>query len=688
MVSAQASLALVAMFVFGAFALDTGASDSASLRGSEQVSAFAPPPEVPSSTQPSLLGHGNEAVQQPSDKQQPAPRGFLSSQPSLRRQGVEVSVADVKTSLVRELAGNASSERLQELEASLRPMYDALPKEESGYLGHQAVRYALHRLLLQRHGWFIVGLEPTDEALPPYLHTEWVPQYLQGLLEQRLGDRGLDLHETAALAASLEDLVHAEASRRLDLVFDLLRLPIDARVTGSEADRILETYMMMYLNGGDFTAPGKDIGDELVVFKQEYSDWESAAAWMQQVKGHHINSASDGKLSRGDLMSIATELGERFGAFNDGECHSLKRELMGLEGSQPGRVALLDFYKKGLYSHWEFNEKFEYLRVLGALDESDELHPSIIMSNYVGSRPNCLTASSLYAVCCRNECEDLMGHLERKLAAPAASPQHILELVSDLPSDTVNASRRLSDSLVRRLQGIAEMHGGQVPLHGRLFAQWMHHAYPRECPYPHEGGVNPQTPDAWMQDAGQEREARASEAEVRQILGNCATSGADGAPCRAQASVDYGMEVPADLPWTDAEILLTKGPVQTTDPSPWLVAAKAVLAVGLLAVLTLHKSGRLNGRSRDQKRLARNLDFADFDDLDDDVKKPSKIAQQWRPWMVLLVLVIVCTSLERMGVLDGFSFCCTLLGGLLLNVALPLIMRRNPVNSKGSKHYA
>mmetsp|Transcript_27744 Transcript_27744/g.79688 ORF Transcript_27744/g.79688 Transcript_27744/m.79688 type:complete len:687 (-) Transcript_27744:46-2106(-) len=686
MVSAQASLALVAMFVFGAFALDTGASDSASLRGSEQVSAFAPPPEVPSSTQPSLLGHGNEAVQQPSDKQQPAPRGFLSSQPSLRRQGVEVSVADVKTSLVRELAGNASSERLQELEASLRPMYDALPKEESGYLGHQAVRYALHRLLLQRHGWFIVGLEPTDEALPPYLHTEWVPQYLQGLLEQRLGDRGLDLHETAALAASLEDLVHAEASRRLDLVFDLLRLPIDARVTGSEADRILETYMMMYLNGGDFTAPGKDIGDELVVFKQEYSDWESAAAWMQQVKGHHINSASDGKLSRGDLMSIATELGERFGAFNDGECHSLKRELMGLEGSQPGRVALLDFYKKGLYSHWEFNEKFEYLRVLGALDESDELHPSIIMSNYVGSRPNCLTASSLYAVCCRNECEDLMGHLERKLAAPAASPQHILELVSDLPSDTVNASRRLSDSLVRRLQGIAEMHGGQVPLHGRLFAQWMHHAYPRECPYPHEGGVNPQTPNEWMQEAGQEQEARASEAEVREILGDCAASGANGAPCRPAAHADSNAQMQhAELPWTDSEVLLARGSLPRTGPSSWVVLAKVSLLAVLAAFLGLHSSGS----SQNKTRLARNLDFADFDDLEDDPKRSSERARRWRQWGALLVFVAVCASLEAMGLLDRFSFCCTLLGGLLLNVALPIMVQRaSPHNLKPSKHCA
>merc|ERR1719343_1639826 len=29
---------------------------------------------------------------------------------------------------------------------------------------------------------------------------------------------------------------------------------------------------------------------------------------------------------------------------------------------------------------------------------------------------------------------------------------------------------------------IGKRHAGKVPPHGRLFAQWLHHAYPRECP--------------------------------------------------------------------------------------------------------------------------------------------------------------------------------------------------------------
>jgi len=635
MARVQAVMKLLASLALGGLAGGTE-SESALLRGAEQDSAEKEPP--------------------PSQAPLPAQRG-------LRGRAGAVTTADVEKSLLSELAGNVSKHRLQELEEALRPMYAALPKERSGYLGHQAVRYALHRLLLQRHGWFVVGLEPTDEALPPYLNGEWVPQYLQGLLEQRLGDEGINLREIAALAATLEDLVRAESARRVDTVYQLLRVPAADRVGSQGAERVLETYMMMYLNEGNLTAEGKDLDMELLAFKQEYTDWDSAASWMQQVKDAHLSSSRDGKLGRAEMVSIANELGERFGAFNDGECKSLKRELLGLEGPRPGRVPLVDFYQKGLYSHWQFNEKVDYLRVLGALDESDELHPSIILPNYLGSRPNCLTASGLYAVCCRNECEDLMGTLERQIAAPTAPPQLIQALVAKLHSDTTNASRVLPESLVQRLQEIAVRHGGQVPLHGRLFAQWMHHAYPRECPYPHEGGVNPQTPDEWMQEAGEEKEqqeARASKDEVRKILGDCATAGTDGTRCsEGKAAKEHR----ADLPWSDAEVLLASRPSQAGSTSRWSLVAKGFVLVALLAVARLHSAGAAPKTGPEDRVI-----------FEDELQKPGRGA---KPWMLLLALVIGGGLLECLGVLDRFSFGCTMAGGLLLNFVLPLMMQRN-----------
>merc|ERR1719493_546420 len=89
-----------------------------------------------------------------------------------------------------------------------------------------------------------------------------------------------------------------------------------------------------------------------------------------------------------------------------------------------------------------------------------------------------------------------MARLERDIADSVASAEKVAELVAGMPSDTVSAPRNISVPMRRRLDDIAGRHGGSVPLHGRLFAQWMHHAFPNECSYPHmtgslESPVNP-----------------------------------------------------------------------------------------------------------------------------------------------------------------------------------------------------
>jgi len=188
------------------------------------------------------------------------------------------------------------------------------------------------------------------------------------------------------------------------------------------------------------------------------------------------------------------------------ECDALTNTLAEMAWKGSGRVPLSTFYTAGQHSRWNFRQPVEYLRHIGALDESNPRRPSVVIPNYVYSSNNCLASSSFFSVCCTNKCERLMSHVEREIAAPIASPQRLAEVVSALPSDFVDAPRELPVSMLSRLSEMAEFHGdGKVPLHGRLFAQWMHHAYPQECPFPHSvRGQSTLTPEEWSAQTGLE----------------------------------------------------------------------------------------------------------------------------------------------------------------------------------------
>lgn len=199
------------------------------------------------------------------------------------------------------------------------------------------------------------------------------------------------------------------------------------------------------------------------------------------------------------VEEFAQDLGHHFGKFQNLECQSLKSQLMDMEYRGTGRVRLSEFYGGADDGSWTFTESVDYLRALGALDESDPKQMSVIIPNFLVSQTNCITPSSMYSVCCLNECEGLMSALERGSGGPEGEPAQIFELVSTIASATVDAPRVLPDVQRKRLEEVASLHGGKVPLHGRLFAQWMHHAYPRECPYPHVTGTTaPVSPDEWM----------------------------------------------------------------------------------------------------------------------------------------------------------------------------------------------
>jgi len=456
----------------------------------------------------------------------------------------KVSESDADASLAVELSG-IDDARIADYEAAMRTTVATLPRNEFGRLSHEAVHYVLHRLFVARFGWFFKGLEPNEDESDDSARAKDMILRLQKRLEEPSGNKGFSLHELAVLAAALEDLVHQEASIQLRAAWKASGFETNQSITREEAENVVASYMMIFLAARDISAAKRtDLIEALRKFKKGYTDWEAAEKWLVdlEIKTWGPKTEAPGSFDFSATEKMVQNIGKEFGHFNDMECKALKTTLHELEHRSPkaGRVRLPDFYNKSFYSHWRFNEKVDYLKDMGALDDTNKEQPLVISANYAMARSNCLEATDFFAVCCRNECEDLMGSLEKSIGMERATADGIERVVRTLSSDTVQAPRELPQPLRNRLKDVAASQNGLINLHGRLFAQWMHHAFPNECPYPHEAASNPQTADEWLAKGG----VSASAEEMMQHVSN------DTGP------VPVHHTEKAELPWSHGEQLL------------------------------------------------------------------------------------------------------------------------------------
>eukprot|EP00929_Paragymnodinium_shiwhaense_P110051 TRINITY_DN76754_c0_g1_i1.p1 TRINITY_DN76754_c0_g1~~TRINITY_DN76754_c0_g1_i1.p1 ORF type:complete len:610 (+),score=169.39 TRINITY_DN76754_c0_g1_i1:69-1832(+) len=544
---------------------------------------------------------------------------------------------DFSSDLVEELqryTPAATTSSLDRFEAILSPMHGSLPKNDDDLLEFNLVRYALHRMLVQQHGWYVKGVEPDGKqwnasslgvAVRNWMSSslastveEWVPAHIENAVHERMGAGGLTLRELAAVGSLLETAARREAARRVDDVYALYGLDPSEPLRGQDSIKALDTYMYIYLDPLDFhPRSGHEAWMRIRRFQhKDGSEWPSMSKWLYSLQNNVSAVDEDHDLDYPGMLKVAEEVGKQYFHFDVRECHNLKAALMNLEGERAGRVPLRDFYRTGMTgdNFFKFNEKKEYLRDLGALDESDPLKPSVIIPNYVTSAPQCLQASKLYAVCCRSECEDLLAQLEAKSGESAvAAPADVIDVVEALSSETVQAPRKLSASLIEKLHQVAEVNGGQVPLHGRLFSQWMHHAFPRECPFPHETGTtSPMAADDWLKATGHASAEATEEEMVCHVSGPCSGSAA----AAAGSSDDEGSpadggpsDAPTELPWILKEELLTRKNLEKAGfvclrTAAQLGALLSMVGVSLASILrTLHTAALANSGGQDGKPL-------------------------------------------------------------------------------------
>jgi len=408
-----------------------------------------------------------------------------------------------------ELVATTGSARLAAIQQELSPMYASLPKNEQGQLESSTVRYALHRYFVQKHGWYVQGFSPTGSALTnsssATIVTEMAPVYLQALLEKQLHGAGMQLQDLAVFAATLSDLVHSEGVKHLHAVYEILELPTAGDVSLASFNSAVRGYLAATVVGdfGPKFVDARGLENLERVAREFYAEYDDLLMWFEDARltrdfmdvfRRNPFQVKAG-ISPGEADALMRELYHKFGSLNNLECVSVKNKLVAAEYPGTGRVSLAKFYASDL----DLQESVAYLRNQGALDETNTESPALVIPNYMSSPSRCMPFSSYFSVCCPDDCESVLGRIEEALAEPSADPKRIVDIVSSTASDTQEAPRNLSTTLLARLDGIAGRHQGRVPLHGRLFMQWMHHAYPRECPYPHVSGtINAVTQDDWM----------------------------------------------------------------------------------------------------------------------------------------------------------------------------------------------
>merc|ERR1719230_2561956 len=342
---------------------------------------------------------------------------------------------------------------------------------------------------------------------------ERAPAHVQELLERHLGNRGLNLRELAALALVLHNQVSQEYLGRSDRAYRMTGAPMEGRATEQQFTKAITLWMTMLIIGPDmYRVNNKQILGAASRMKRYFPHWDDLLLWVEDVRQSvaytqrvRQNPFVGASLQLDAMHRVASEVPKRFGRWHDSLCVDMKRELLGLEDTRnTGRVSLGAFYGgKSAGKDWRFIESVEYLRQLGALDESDPKWLRVIVPNYLSGPNNCMEASGVHTYCCKDECGVLVAEVERGIAAPTGAVGDIAKIVAQISTDTVDAPRNLTTELISKLDSVASRHGGRVPLHGRLFAQWMHHAFPNECPHPHISGTTaPQTTEAFARSGG------------------------------------------------------------------------------------------------------------------------------------------------------------------------------------------
>jgi len=432
---------------------------------------------------------------------------------SLNRNAFQNEIMNAMGSMLG-CGGQPDQDHIKSIKATLAPMWRTLPKT-SGRIDRRTLRYLVHRYFMQTSSLMVRGFEPTRSTNESHwgaadILSQMVPAYVESVLESHHSTQnGFTQQDAVDMVLTLDQLIFDSASSILEGVFKDQRKPVHRPLSYQGIKQVMESYMIKWMIEAEpheiaMLLANRTLMEEIVPHYNELMKFVDGQIKAFEYKRQRkdilakrkkrvTKGAFEMRYSFEDAHQIAGGITRSFQSYWQSECESMKSALVDMDSHKTGRVPLSKFYNTAINTDWRFGESEAYLRELGALDETSSwLGPQVLIANYIQATSNCIISTPHYLVCCVNECESLMGDIEVAIDAPTALPSTILDVVRGMSQQTSldeDEPPHLTQDLVNQLEKVAQNNGGTVPLHGRLFAQWLHYVFPRECPFPHKTGA-------------------------------------------------------------------------------------------------------------------------------------------------------------------------------------------------------
>mmetsp|Transcript_9801 Transcript_9801/g.21927 ORF Transcript_9801/g.21927 Transcript_9801/m.21927 type:complete len:588 (+) Transcript_9801:156-1919(+) len=387
---------------------------------------------------------------------------------------------------------------IQGIKEAMLSTWNSLPKDSSGRVERRSLSYVINRHFMQKHRISVRGLGWTpgnsSDQIPLLAH--FAPEYANRVLGDSSSSYSID--DAVAVTVMLDSLIEDSVAETFEVVSQKFNTTTD--LTQERLQGLVEDFLVNWMFSEDPDVIRRMEKNPSSRYRY-FEDWKTLERHLQGLvktlvhKGYESASQANWNpmkqsFSTEDGRDVAASLVKTFGSFWETGCMEVKGKLMRMDLGATGRIPLSKFHAAAFNGEWHFSESEDYLRSLGALDESSSWNgPRVIIANYLQSASNCIVTTPYYRVCCPNDCEASLDALEAAVGGPTAEPELLLALVGDLAAQNSDDEATFPASLSSQLMSIAAAHDGVVPLHGRLFAQWLHYVFPHECPYPHKAGT-------------------------------------------------------------------------------------------------------------------------------------------------------------------------------------------------------